>query len=108
MEQTANQRHVPPALMAAIVAGLVLVVVSPLLAVPLAPVLIIAGAVTLRRSPDPVVRGLAWGALIGGIVLLALIALFLLGLMAFSAGAVVTESQLEIAETPWPSPSAGP
>jgi hypothetical protein len=78
----------------------VLAAVSPLFAVPMAPVLAFAGAVTLRRSSDPLTRGLAWGALLAGIVLVALIVIFVLGLLAVSAGTVVTEATVELVEGP--------
>lgn len=100
MENAAYRKGLPPALVAAIVAAIVLSVVSPIFAVPIAPVLVIAGAVSLRRSSEPLTRGLAWGAVIIGVVLLLMAAIVLLGL--FAAGATMTMSEGVVETVPTP------
>jgi hypothetical protein len=108
MERTANGGRLPVALVATIVAAIVLAAASPLLAIPLAPALIVTGALSVRRSSDPLARALAWGALVAGLTLLALIALVLVGFVATTAGEVVVESSMGVVETPSPAPSLGP
>ena len=99
MEQVSQRRQVPVALVAALVAAGALALASPLFALPVAPVLVVAGAVALRRSSDPLTRGLAWGALIAGVVLLAIVALLVLG-MAASVSSAVSEGIVEVSPGP--------
>jgi hypothetical protein len=91
MGQSVGQRSIPAALIAALAVGIALGATLPLLAIPMAPALVVGGILTLRRSSDPLTRGLAWGALVAGICLLVLLAVTVLGFAVGSMDAVVVE-----------------
>jgi hypothetical protein len=107
MQDASRWERLPPALIATIVAAIVLALASPFFALPIAPVLVIVGVAALRRTSDPLARGLAWGAIAIGIALLAVVGLVILGLVAVGASGSV-HGVFDTVASPWPVPPATP